>query len=184
MFLDTFKCLLNDLNTFWQWWPHSCPKKDIRFRKCNTAAERLALTFWFLATWDAQQSLSFSYRLGKSTVIKIISERCEAICQCLKKDYLNPSKAPAQWQNIADQYKENWNMPNVIGAIDGGYIRIECPKLSDTQYYNYKGFCSIILLAICDVNYCFTLFDLGQFDSGSNNDSGLQANSELAQLFE
>ena len=54
---------------------------------------------------------------------------------------------------IADQFKENWNMPNVIGAINGKHIRIECPKLSGTQYYSYKG---IALLAICDANYCFT----------------------------
>ena len=73
-------------------------------------------------------------------------------------------------------------MPIVIGAIDGKHIRIECPKLSGTQYYSYKGFDSIVLLAICDANYCLTLFDLGQFRS--NNDSGVLANSELGQLFE
>ena len=73
-------------------------------------------------------------------------------------------------------------MPNAIGAINGKHIRIECPKLSGTQYYNYKGFYSIVLFTICDANYCFTLFNSGQF--GSNNDGGVLANSELGQLFE
>ena len=40
--------------------------------------------------------------------------------------------------------------------------------MSETYCYNYKGFCSIALLAICDSDYHFTLFDLGQY--GSNND--------------
>ena len=102
--------------------------------------------------------------------------------QCLKKDYLSPSETPEQWQKIAHQFKENWNMPNVIGAIDGKHTRTECPKLPGTQYYSYKGFHRIVLLAICDTDYCFTLFDLGQF--GSNNDSGVLANSELGQLLE
>ena len=93
-------------------------KKDTPFRKSISAPERLALTLRLLATGDAQQSLSFSYWHGKSTVSNIISETCEAICQCLKKDYLNPPETPEQWQEIADQFKENWNMPNVIGAID------------------------------------------------------------------
>ena len=72
-------------------------------------------------------------------------------------------------------------MPNVIGAIHGKHIRIECPKLSDTQYYNYKSFYSIVLLAIFDANYCFNLVHLEQL--GSNNDSNLLANSKLGQLF-
>ena len=72
-------------------------------------------------------------------------------------------------------------MPHVIGCLDGKDIRIECPKLSRTVNHNYKGSFSIALLAICDANYCFTLFDLGQF--GSNNDSGVLASSQIGEIF-
>ena len=72
-------------------------------------------------------------------------------------------------------------MPHVIGCLDGKDIRIECPKLSRTVNHNYKGFFSIALLEISDANYCFTLFDLGQF--GSNNDSGVLASSEICEIF-
>ena len=73
-------------------------------------------------------------------------------------------------------------MPHAIGCIDGKHVRVECPKWSGSLYHNYKGFFSIVLMAICDENYCFTLFDLGQY--GSNNDSGILANSEMGDLFE
>ena len=82
----------------------------------------------------------------------------------------------------SEEFKEAWNMFHVIGCIDGKHIRVECPKLSGTLYYNYKGFFSIVLMAICDANYCFTMFDLGQY--GSNNDSGVLANSEMGQMFD
>ena len=72
-------------------------------------------------------------------------------------------------------------MPHVIGCLDGKHIRIECPKLR-ALYHNYKGFFSIVLLAISDANYCFTLFDLGQF--GSNNDSGVLVSSQMGEMFE
>ena len=37
-------------------------------------------------------------------------------------------------------------------------------------------------MAICDANYCFTIVDLGQY--GSNNDSGVLANSRMGEMFE
>ena len=73
-------------------------------------------------------------------------------------------------------------MPHTIGCIDREHVRIECPKLSRTLYYNYKGFYSLVLMAVCDANYCFSLIDIGQY--GSNNDSGVLAASKMGQLFE
>ena len=157
-------------------------KEDTRFRRSISPEERLAVTLRFLATGDAQQSLSFSFRIGKSTLSKVISETCQMIYECLKDKFLQPPETESDWGKIARSFEELWNMPNVIGSIDGKHIRIQCPKLSGTQFYNYKGFFSIVLLAVCDANYCFTLFDLGQY--GSNNDSGILSNSVMGDLLE
>ena len=61
-------------------------KKDTNLRKSMSVEERLAIT---LATGDSQQSLSFSYRLGKATMSKIISETCKAIYTVLKDPYFD-----------------------------------------------------------------------------------------------
>ena len=144
--------------------------------------ERLALTLRFLASGESQQSLCYSFRLGKSTVSKIVAETCSAIYLCLKDTYLKSPQSTDEWQNIASSFEEQWNFPHVIGALDGKHIRIECPKQTGSLYHNYKGFFSIVLLALCDSDYCFTYYDLGSY--GSNNDSGILAVSEMGEAFE
>ena len=100
----------------------------------------------------------------------------------MKDTYLSPPQTKEEWLETSSKFEELWDMPHVIGCLDGKHIRIECPKLSGTLYHNYKGFFSIVLLAICDANYCFTLFDLEQF--GSSDDSGVLASSLMGGMFE
>ena len=157
-------------------------KRDTKMRKAIIAEERLAVTLHFLATGDSQQSLSFSFRMGETTVNTIVTETSNAIYQVLKEKYLSAPHTKEEWLKISQEFEENWNMPHTIGCIDGKHIRIVCPKLTGTQYYNYKGFFSIVLMAVCDANYCFTMIDLGQY--GSNNDSGVLASSVTGEMFD
>jgi hypothetical protein len=53
---------------------------------------------------------------------------------------------------------------------------------SGSLYYNYKGWFSIILLAVCDARYSFTLVDIGSY--GSSNDSGVFSNSNMGHALE
>ena len=160
----------------------SITKQDTNFRKAIPAAERLAVTLRFLASGESQESLSFSFRIGRSTLSSILSETCDAIFKCLSPMYLRPPQSENEWKKISSDFKEAWNLPHVVGAIDGKHIRIQCPKISGTLFHNYKGFFSFVLLAVCDANYCFSLFDLGAY--GSNNDSGALLNSPLGEKLE
>ena len=68
-----------------------------------------------------------------------------------------------------------------VGAIGGKHVTIKCPLKSGSQYYNYKGFLSIVRLAICDAYYAFTLVDIGEY--GSINDIGIFSDSGMGKLF-
>ena len=135
-----------------------------------------------MASGESQQSLSFAFRIGKSTVSKIIRETCSAIYSALPTLYLKPPNSSEDWLKIVKDFEDIWNLPHVVGAIDGKHIRIKCPSQAGTLYHNYKGFFSVAMLAVCDARYCFTMIDIGQY--GSNNDSGVLLRSEINNRFE
>ena len=156
--------------------------KSNRKRQSISAEERLTLTLRYLASGNDQQSLSFSYRIGKTTVSHIIQETLDAIWQVLKDKYVNPPQSASQWLHISREFESVWQLPHCIGAIDGKHIAIQCPKNSGSLYYNYKGWFSIVLMAVCDAHYNFTLLDVGQY--GSTNDSSVLNSSEMGKALE
>ena len=111
-----------------------------------------------------------------------MSETSKAIIQVLLQDYMSPPETEEQWKNIAQEFGDLWQFPHVVGAIDGKHVVIEAPAKSGTLYHNYKGTFSIVLLAVCDAKYNFTLVDVGQY--GSNNDRGVLAQSKISTTFE
>ena len=68
------------------------------------------------------------------------------------------------------------------GAVDGKHVLVQYPELSGSQFYNYKGTFSTVLLAVADPNYCFTYVDVGAY--GSQHDSTILSNSSFGQRME
>ena len=70
----------------------------------------------------------------------------------------------------------------MLGLLGGKHIGIQCAAGSGTKFHNYKGFFSLVLLAVCDARHCFTLTDIGKY--GSDNDISVLKNSKLGKQFE
>ena len=145
-------------------------------------AERFVLTLRFLASGDSQQSLCFSFRISRATICIILSETCEKLWDVLSSSYVRAPSTVLAWKKISKDFFDMWDMSHLIGAIDGKHIAIECPANSGSLYYNYKGFFSLVLLAIYDAKYAFTLIDIASY--GSNDDCGILVKSLIGKKFD
>jgi len=157
-------------------------KQTTNYRHPVPPEQRLSVTLRHLATGESHISLSLQYRIGRQTISKIIPETCEAIFEVLSPIYLKRPTTQQEWMEISNEFQTKWNLPHVIGALDGKHIRIRCPNKTGSLYHNYKGFFSMVLMAVCDAKYKFVLFDFGQY--GSNNDSGVLLNSKMGEQLE
>ncbi|KAG1673792.1 Protein ALP1-like [Nymphon striatum] len=152
-------------------------KRDTNYRKACSTSERIGVTLRYLATGESQRSLSYTYRLGRTTVCNILSETTLAIWDTLCPIYL-PTPTAQGWLEIAHNFDRTWAFPNCIGAIDGKHIRVQAPRSTGSKNFNYKGYFSSVLLAMCDSRYCFTVVDIGS--PGRSSDGAIFADSVMA----
>lgn len=76
-----------------------------------------------------------------------------------------------EWREVAEEFSDRWQFINCGGALDGKHIRIARPPHSGAMYYNYKGFYSIVLMALVNSEYKFIWLDVGQ--QGRISDGGV-----------
>ena len=80
------------------------------------------------------------------------------------------SQSTEEWKAVARSFGRHGNFPRCCGAIDGKHVHVKAPPGSGSDFYNFKGFYSVVLLAIVDANYNFMYVNVGA--NGRCNDGG------------
>jgi hypothetical protein len=86
------------------------------------------------------------------------------------------------WSQIVNYFSDLWNFPNCIGAIDGKHVNVQAPPNSGSKFFNYKHSFSVVLLALVDAHYKFTVVDIGSY--GRKSDGGIFAHPKLGKYLE
>ena len=155
----------------------SITRQTTNYRRPLPPGLKLAVTLRFLATGANYISLSYDFRCGVATISKFLPEVCSAIIDAYKGDAFPGRCTREFWEGVAQQFEQKWNFPHVLGALDGKHVSIKKPGKSGSVYFNYKGFFSLVLLALVDADYKFIWVDVG--GEGHMSDAQIFLNCEL-----
>ena len=131
-----------------------------------------------LATIVEYRTLSELFGLGKATVGRIVVETCQAISKYLLPKYVNIPQGN-RLKEVVDGFELCWGFLQAAGAIDGSHIPIVLPQESASDYYNRKGYYSVIMQGLVD--FCGLFMNIYVGWPGKVNDARVFVNSSLYQ---
>ena len=116
--------------------------------------QRVAITLWRLATNVEYCIIAQLLGIGRSTACTITLDTCCAIGKLLPKYVCVP--VGDQLRRNVDGFEARWGFPQAAGAIDGTHIPILRPQGdSRADYFNRKGYYSIVMQAVMDFRGIF-----------------------------
>lgn len=139
---------------------NSIKRTKIQIYKVITAGACLAITLRFLVSGEAQQSLSYSFCKGKSTVRKIISEMCEDIYKAFQCRAISEVTFFQKTGRNSEIWR-SWNFLHIVRSIESKQLWIKCTKLTGILSHNYKELMLInVLLSLILVVTGVTVTDV------------------------
>ncbi len=122
---------------------------DTDYCYCIPAPNRVSIALWKLATNSGYRGISHLFGVCISMVWSCVRDFCSAVETVLMTRVIQlPNRE--KLKEMAMYFERRWGLPQCVGAIDGSHIPILGPEQYHTEYFNRKGWHSIVLQAVVD----------------------------------
>ena len=156
-------------------------KQDTNMRLAIPVEVKVAVAISRLATGNSMQTIADLYRIGMSTSQLVVNQFTGAIKSVFLKKFIRwPSTSTMD--QFAREFENLQGIPYVVGAVDGSHIPIVAPRFHAADYYNRKGFYSVLLQGVVSSKCVFWDFDIGW--AGSLHDANLWGRTAIGQYCE
>ena len=129
----------------------------------------------FLACGTFYNVVGDTVRVSKSTVCRIIRRVCRSICYKLWHLVAFPDANCRR--DIKEEFEEIAGMPNVLGCVDGTFIRVKKPALNTSEFICRKGFPALNVQIFAGPDY--KIHDSIVKWPGATNDARMFRQSDL-----
>ena len=89
-----------------------------------------------------------------------VQETCKAIVEHLLPQYIH-FPFGEQLNTIVDDFEHMWGIPQCIGAIDRSHVPVYALLLNHTDYYNRKGWYSVLFKPLSTINTILYVTEVG-----------------------
>ncbi|XP_075731418.1 uncharacterized protein LOC142774668 [Rhipicephalus microplus] len=129
-------------------------------REAITPEKRVGIALYKLCSSAEDRTVANLFGVGRSTVNTLYRQFCEAVVAVLEHECIKMVTAEEMARHI-QEFEAVTGFRQGVGALDGCHFPISPPKGHVTDYYNYRGWYSIILLALVDHRYRFRYINIG-----------------------
>ncbi|CAF1487329.1 unnamed protein product [Rotaria sordida] len=172
---STFSSLLQQIR------PH-IEKLDTNYRAAIPIEKRLACALYALGSSSEFRTIDHLFGIGKSTAREIFHEFCSVLVNKFFHRFIKFPTTDAEIKETIDGFLIKCGYPLCLGAVDGTHIAIKPPLGFECDYFNYKKYHSIIMLATVNSNLLFTYINIGA--PGRCNDSSIYNNCSLSNVIQ
>ncbi|XP_069806151.1 uncharacterized protein [Dendropsophus ebraccatus] len=137
---------------------------------------RLAMTLWRLGCSCEYRTIERIFGVSRYTIAKVVGEVCEAVVSILTPKFITVPRGEIL-QNTMKAFEQRFSVPQLAGVIGTFHVAICPPGELTGQYFNTKGWHSVVLQAVVDSDHCF--WDLNIGSPGNSSDSQVLLTSEL-----
>ena len=157
--------------------PH-LQKNNTALRVAIPVEKRIAASLYLLGSSTELRTIGHLFGIGKSTAGTILHEFCSTLVEAFFHQFVKFPTTDQEIEETMNEFLTKSGYPMCLGSVDGTHIAIKPPLGEECDYFNYKKFHSVIVLAVVNASLKFTYGNIGA--PGRCNDSSVFTRSTSA----